>query len=174
VVSSGTFQIKLDTSTYSPYESSGLAKYIKTPKVLEFKPLKDYFDTYSKIFEDFKSEKLTKLSMEMIEEAQNQAGFFDDNMIWADFEKIQEMRLTDFIFACMNHFEELDGLDFLDELLESGNDKADKDKLMKTLFKILYMVDSNQSKLPALVAFVGGMVSQEIVKAITQKFVPIK
>ena len=114
-------------SKYSPYESSGLAKHIKTPKIIEFKPLKDYFNTYSKIFEDFKSDQLTTLSMEMIEKAQNEAGFFDENMIIADFEKIQEIRLTDFIFACMNHFQETDGLDFLEKLLESSTDKKEKE-----------------------------------------------
>jgi hypothetical protein len=40
--------------------------------------------------------------MEMIEEAQTLAGYFDEGLIWADFDKIQEIRLTDFIYAVLN------------------------------------------------------------------------
>ena len=36
------------------------------------------------------------------------------------------------------------------------------------------MMDPNQASLPPLAAFIGGVVAQEIVKAMTQKFVPIK
>jgi hypothetical protein len=41
-------------------------------------------------------------------------------------------------------------------------------------FKVATMHDPNQSGLPCMSAFVGGIVAQEIVKAITQKFIPIK
>jgi hypothetical protein len=34
--------------------------------------------------------------METIEELQGKAGFFDENLIWADFEKLDEIRFTDF------------------------------------------------------------------------------
>jgi hypothetical protein len=45
---------------------------------------------------------------------------------------------------------------------------------LKTAYKVNMMMDFQQSQLSPLVAFIGGVVSQEIVKAITQKFVPIK
>ena len=35
-------------------------------------------------------------------------------------------------------------------------------------------MDPNQASLPPLAAFIGGVVAQEIVKAMTSKFVPIK
>jgi hypothetical protein len=36
------------------------------------------------------------------------------------------------------------------------------------------MYNESISCLPAMSAFIGGVVSQEIIKAITQKFMPIK
>ena len=44
--------------------------------------------------------------MEMIENAQNKGGFFDENMFISDWEKIQEIRITDFIFAYINYFKD--------------------------------------------------------------------
>ena len=45
---------------------------------------------------------MKKLSFEMIESAQNEAGYFDESLIWADFEKIREVRLIDFIHAVLS------------------------------------------------------------------------
>jgi len=39
--------------------------------------------------------------MDKIEEVQNKAGFFDENLIWADFEKLKEVRFTDFFQAAL-------------------------------------------------------------------------
>ena len=102
-----------------------------------------------------------KLSMSLIEEIQGNAGFFDENMIYADFNKIQELRLTDFIHACMSRFQgqEKPMKFFLGQLLESCTDQEEKVKMAKTIFKILYMLHEKQMNLPALVAFVGGIVS---------------
>ena len=36
------------------------------------------------------------------------------------------------------------------------------------------MYSESVTKLPAMCAFIGGVVSQEILKAVTQKFMPIK
>ena len=46
--------------------------------------------------------------------------------------------------------------------------------MVKVIYKVLIMLDERQSQLSPLVAFIGGLVSQEIVKAITQKFIPVK
>ena len=59
----------METSKYTAYESSGLAKHVKTPKVLEFRPLSNYFAMYNQIFETLNSDKAAKLTMEMIESA---------------------------------------------------------------------------------------------------------
>jgi hypothetical protein len=45
-------------------------------------------DTYSQIMSDFKEGKNEKITLEAIENAQMKSGFFDENLIWADFEKI--------------------------------------------------------------------------------------
>jgi hypothetical protein len=59
-------------------------------------------------------------------------------------------------------------------LLQSITDKESKIKFLNCLFKITIMYNESISCLPAMSAFIGGVVSQEIIKAITQKFMPIK
>lgn len=46
VIDRSSFELETDISGYSSYESSGLAKHVKVPKIESFKPLKDYFETY--------------------------------------------------------------------------------------------------------------------------------
>lgn len=64
-------------------------------------------------------------------------------MIIADFEKIPELRLTDFVFACLNYFQSADGFGILDKLLESYEEE--REDVAKRLFKILFMLDSKQT-----------------------------
>ena len=67
--------------------------------------------------------------MESIIEAQNEAGFFDENMIFADFEKEPEIRATDFIKAFIYKLGDPDNFVLLDKLLASAADDEQK-KLM--------------------------------------------
>lgn len=131
--------------------------------------------------------------MDKIFEVQGQAGFFDENLIWADFEKLQEIQLTDFLIASQieNRPKDEDEDDDSGEkedagvgydpvgvyadLIKKEKNADDKKKLANTLFKILYMHDESLNvNLAPLCAFLGGVVAQEIVKAMTQKFMPIK
>ena len=65
---------------------------MKTPKILKFKPLSEYYKTY-----DCFDGPDNKITLDKIEEAQAKSGFFDENLIWSDFEKLQEIRLIDYI-----------------------------------------------------------------------------
>jgi hypothetical protein len=62
--------------------------------------------------------KLMDLTIEKIEKAQTEAGYFDEGLILADFDKIQEIRLTDFIYAVLNA-EDSKVIEILDLLLQS-------------------------------------------------------
>lgn len=84
--------------------------------------------------------------------------------------------MTDFVHAAVALGDKLDDEDLLAKmedtdlvkcLLESCEDQKQKRKLFNTLFKIAFMMDSNVVCLPALVAFTGGVVAQEMVKAMT-------
>jgi hypothetical protein len=52
-------------------------------------------------------------------------------------------------------------------MLLQNTTKEQYDKIAKILFNIMFSLDENQSKLAPLSAFIGGVVSQEILKAIT-------
>ena len=82
VVNRQIFEVALTCSKYSEYKSQGLVKFVKTPKILNFKPLADYY----KIYDDLEGSE--DISLQKIEEAQAKSGFFDENLIWADFEKL--------------------------------------------------------------------------------------
>ena len=69
VIDRSSFVLETDISRYSEYESSGLAKHVKVPKIESFKPIKTYFETFDNLFKDFKEGKLKKLEFGMIEEA---------------------------------------------------------------------------------------------------------
>lgn len=58
------------------------------------------------------------LTIEKIEKAQAEADYFDEGLILADFDKIQEIRLTDFIYAVLNA-EDSKVIEILDLLLKS-------------------------------------------------------
>ena len=75
--------IDIDLTKYAKHESSGLAKFVKTPKVVESKPFSEYFNMYDDI-----TKGKEKVNLENIEAAQTKAGFFDENLIWSDFEKV--------------------------------------------------------------------------------------
>jgi hypothetical protein len=80
-------------------EQECIAKYLKTSKTTEFKSLEEYFNMYADYIKDSLNEGDDRFNMEKIEEVQNKAGFFDENLIWADFKKLQEIRLTDFVIT---------------------------------------------------------------------------
>ena len=80
-------------------EQECIAKYLKSPKIVEFKSLEEYRKIYTKLIRDINNEGPNRFTLEKIEEVQNKAGFFDENLIWADFEKLQEIRLTDFMIT---------------------------------------------------------------------------
>ena len=79
-------------SEYQIKELSGeqecIAKYLKTPKIVEFRSLEEYLNIYSGYLKDSNNEGAERYTMDKIEEIQNKAGFFDENLIWADFEKL--------------------------------------------------------------------------------------
>ena len=85
------------------------------------------------------------MNMEMIEEAQVKAGFFDENMIWADFDKIPELRLIDFLTAAIAYFGigKLFEYEVVDLLVASCGDNESKEKLTSTIMKILFMIHPN-------------------------------
>ena len=69
-------------------EQECVAKYLKTPKIVEFKSLEEYLNMYSDYLKDTNNDGFNRFTMDKIEEVQNKAGFFDENLIWADFEKL--------------------------------------------------------------------------------------
>ena len=167
MIDRSSFELETDISRYSEYLSSGLAKHVKVPKIESFKPVKNYFGTFDKLFKDFKDGKLDRLDVNMIEKAQSEAGFFDESLIWADFEKIREIRLTDFIQAVLGS-KDPKMVDIVDLLLASAEDQEERKELYALTYKVFHMLDvTTMPSLSALVAFVGGVASQEVVKAIT-------
>ena len=109
---------------------------------------------YEKFINDYQEKGPESFSMDKIFEVQGQAGFFDENLIWADFEKLQEIQLTDFLVASQidnrpkdeddddsGEKEEAgvgyDPVGVYADLIKKENNVDDKKKLANILFKIL-------------------------------------
>lgn len=54
VINKEKFQIEIDLDKYTAYESSGVAKYVKTPKIVEFKSLEEYLKIYDELYAELK------------------------------------------------------------------------------------------------------------------------
>lgn len=181
VINKEKFQIEIDIDQYSKHEASGVAKYIKTPTIVEFKSLEDYLKVYKNLVADYKQNGPEGFSVDKVLEVQGQAGFFDENLLWADFEKLQEIQLTDFLITGKvgineaydsenedSGSEAFDALGVHSVLVSNEKKLEDKKKLMNLLFKIFFMYnESHNVSLAPLCAFMGGVVAQEIVKAMT-------
>lgn len=166
---------------YTGYGSSGVAKYVKTPKIVEFKSLEDYLKIYDQLYAELKENGSKDFSIDRIIEIQNKTGYFDENLLWADFEKLREVQLTDFLNFMdslqYKNSDESDGDSSMDQLEQivtisalilNETSMADKKKLMNTLFKIIFMYSEQLCiALAPLCAFMGGVVAQEVVKAMT-------
>jgi len=91
---------------------------VKTAKIIENRSLEDYLSVHDKsisseihrlknIFyklgiEDNIQTPIDALSKEEVEKRIDEAKFFDDNLIWADFAKIEEIKLIDY-YLCSRY-----------------------------------------------------------------------
>jgi len=131
-------------TAYSKFERDGVVRQIKMPFVMESKPLKDVLGFNDGATLDY--------------------GFF------LDFEKLTPFKATSicyrafadtsvteeaFFKTCLEHFNEDEGVDRCKEVANVFWETRD-----------FYM--------PPLCAFLGGVVAQEVVKGITQKFTCIR
>lgn len=155
VINSKSFEIG-DTTGYEAYIRSGTVKNIKTPLWLKFKPMKAIFDN------------------------PKEEILIDDNMSFYDFVKIDRNLLIHCCFATLDEFTQKhkktpapwhlpDAQDFLkifSNLYPKEIDGQVEDYVKKFSFTC-------SGQLPPLAAYFGGFVSQEIIKAITQKYKPL-
>ncbi len=172
VVSPYSFKIG-DTRKYEKYERNGIARQLKTKKIMTFKSFK-----------------------EILEAPASQVPL-DGNLSIADFEKMQNNILECLAFETLDKFRQLnsnrlpaawnrdDALKFLEiakDLAKSPRyadsglkpveewDKGDSQPELR--FLTLFCMTAEGVFNP-LCAFQGGVIAQECVKAITQKFSPI-
>ena len=154
-----------NTLEYSKYEGSGLAKQIKTKKVLNFKSLSSI--NWSNIPHD-------------------------PNLMIADFEKMNHNNWSHFCYDIIDNIKKTSkyftikswhsgAFDEFINIFESKMEESLTEEQAKELmnnknfekFTASYWVVNNGIFNP-LCAFIGGVVSQETVKAITNKFIPIQ
>lgn len=69
VINKQKFEIELDMDLYTKYEGSGIAKYQKTPKILEFKSLEEYMNSYKKLISEYKEKGADSMTLDKIMEA---------------------------------------------------------------------------------------------------------
>ena len=144
-----------DTTKYTQYISGGIIKSIKTPRVLNFTPLEQAIHSLP----------------------------FDQNMSIMDFTQMDYLSLSHILFLSLDNFREAEGRVpkpwdwtdmtlFLSQLKKMGEEKGiriqeeEENWAKKVIFTLA-------GEIPALGALVGGIVAQEAIKAITQKFTPI-
>lgn len=163
VVSPYSFKIG-DTREFSAYEGNGICKQLRTKTVINFKS-----------FSETMLEKEGQLPWE-------------ENLAYADFEKLQHGKLSHIAFEALDKFTQqekrapkvwnkADALTFM-KLAEQVANRyecetskwSEKDNF-EMKFLLQFVLQAGGVFNP-LAAFLGGFVAQECVKAITQKFSP--
>ena len=157
VINASKFTIG-DTTKYSEYIGNGLAKPIRSPVGLKFKPLSEALEGQVP---------------------------YEQNMVMHDFLKINHPHIIHIAFKAIDgfikKFNQLpkpwnvsDSDEFIKLALESAKDVKDYDYANDKKFEGLLRRFSYtcQGVFSPLAAFMGGYVAQEAIKAITQKFMP--
>lgn len=159
-ISANSFRIG-DTRDLSKYVRNGIARNIKLPKKVEFKPL----------VECLKNPKELP---------------FDSNLQIYDFEKMSTNTIVSVCFDALSEYiakyktppsnwTPEDANKFVEVALPqikliAGN-QEEEDEFRKFAFEFALTADS---ELPVMGAYLGGMVAQEALKALTNKYYPIK
>ncbi|KAL4512083.1 hypothetical protein ABPG72_005085 [Tetrahymena utriculariae] len=155
----------ITNNQYSPYQGSGIVKNIKTPINLSFQSLKQCIQA-------------------------NNTSYFDANMITHDFEKMETMPYLHIAFQALQEFIQINSRhprpwnqkdaqvmikisqNIFDTFeIPQKEDEKTKLKFEEYITKFSFTVSGT---FHPLCAFMGGYVSQEVIKAITNKFVPTK
>ena len=151
VINPKSFELlDFDIQKYSKYESGGIAKQIKVPLSLSFKTLQE------------------------IDQEADHSEYFDQNLLYADFSKFDNIRILHYIQkVALTH----PGLKNQGETLEKviqilPEDLKEQMTLVGKLVSIYYQTLT--TSFAPISAYLGGLVAQEIVIAITQKYSPVK
>jgi len=156
VIDPFTFTIG-DTTGYTPYVRNGIAKQVKLPKTLKFMSLAQL-------------QKSTELPI-------------DQNLSIIDFSKMDQIPLLHICFEVLHAqavskgklpepWNQKDAEEFFKDVSAmSEKYKLKLDEKAEMFVKKFAM--TAQGTFGPLTAFVGGLVAQEVVKAVTQKFSPI-
>ena len=145
VINRNQFIVDCDMTQYSSYERNGVAKHVKTPIEATFKPLK-----------------------EVLRDLSGQS--FDQDLQYMDFEKIANFRNASLCFKLFG--ENLKEENVTNSTAPEVKDMSEEEKEQFTKFSTAFL-NSRKSSINPICAFIGGVVVQEIVKGITQKFMPI-
>lgn len=144
-----TFSIG-DTSNFSIYKSGGSFVQVKMPKKLDFQSLRDSISEPSFLISDF-------------------AKFDRPAQLHLGFQALHEfIKLNSRLPGPRNEKDAKHVLDLATKLNESSKDKI---KLDEKLIKMLSFI--SMGDLSPMVAFIGGFVAQEVLKACTGKFHPL-
>lgn len=159
-INSNSFRIG-DTRDLSKYIRNGIARNIKLPKKLTFRPLAECLKNPKELP-------------------------FDPNLQLYDFEKMSTNTIVSVCFDTLSDFTAKnkqpptnwsaeDADKFVEAAVEkikliSGN-QEEEDQLRKFVFEFALTADS---ELPVLGAYLGGIVAQEALKALTNKYYPIQ
>jgi len=154
IINSYTFSIDLDLSKFDPYTSNGLFKRVKKHKLIQFRPLDEQLDkpdlTLSDLSEvKFSQPYLIHVAMHAI------------HRLWMHAEELRTY----------SNYLKL-AVDELGKRFEADNSIQLNVEDLKRICCILYATKNAQ--FPSLCAFIGGIVAQEAIKSITNKFSPIK
>lgn len=141
-----SFVIDCDSSKFSPYQRNGIAKAVKAKIQVEFKPLKDV---------------LTSLD----------GTHFDQDLQYLDFCKLENFKWAAILYKLYGDDSGRNFNELVSEEAKKIEDYEEKERFTQLAKAFKHGFECS---IGPLCAFVGGVVAQEIVKAITGKFMPIK
>ena len=168
-LSKDKFQIIGDLKDINnPYLRNGIVKEIKTQKKIKFLPLEDCLNSYSE---------------------ESHSKLIDPNMQISDFTKISNGFIINLAFNSINKFYAENKSFTKEKINDNAFDYSQFKKIKSYVLNIISAYNINLEEkqkillykiiithivqFPPLCAYFGGFVSQEVIKAITNKYSPI-
>lgn len=150
VLSPFTFSIE-DTTKYSPYKGGGRAVQVKQPETIRFLPLEEALEKPEFLLTDF---------AKMESPAQLHLAF---QALWEFHERNKS-------------FPEPRNAEHVKEIIEYSKQINEKSKQVEEVDEKLIRLFSNNAigDVSPMIAFIGGIAAQEVLKAVSGKFMPIR
>jgi len=149
-----------DTRNFSEYQGNGLCQNIKMPKKVDFEPFEKSMKEFDKTLDP-------NFGIYDFEKMGDNFSIFASFMAYSEFKSKNKRLPKNWSLEDAKEFEET-----VVKIAKSHEkDEKEMENIAKFARKFSFICEA---ELPSIGAYMGGLVSQEVIKGITNKFSPIK